>query len=98
MDRRIELYRKLSHELALKQLIERFAFEIAASEVLFFEEYPSLEVLINDCSSTEVFTQKEYCYAYDESLKANNYFKKIFLEKDPNAAMVEWLKNFCKLK
>ena len=51
----------------MDHLIERFCFELEANRVLFNENDISLEVLINECGNSEVFSDKEYRYAYNKS-------------------------------
>lgn len=67
MKDKIELYCELSHKLAMDHLIERFCFELEANRVIFNENDISLEVLINECGNSEVFSDKEYRYAYKKS-------------------------------
>ena len=67
MKDKIELYCELSHKLAMDHLIERFCFELEANRVLFNENDISLEVLINECGNSEVFSDTEYRYAYKQS-------------------------------
>lgn len=71
MKEKMEQYKKLSHELAMKQLIERFCFEMEVSELLF-QEGITLEKLKNDINSLEVFTEEEYKYAYKKGLELKN--------------------------
>ena len=67
MKDKIELYCELSHKLAMDQLIERFCFELEANRTIFNENDMSLESLINECRNSEVFSDKEYKYAYKKS-------------------------------
>lgn len=67
MKNKIELYCELSHKLAMDQLIERFCFELEANRTIFNENDMSLESLINECRNSEVFSDKEYKYAYKKS-------------------------------
>lgn len=67
MKDKIELYCELSHKLAMNQLIERFYFELEANRVIFNGDDISLESLINDCSNSEIFSDKEYLDAYRKS-------------------------------
>lgn len=67
MKDKIELYCELSHKLAMDHLIERFCFELEANIVIFNENDMSLESLINECRNSEVFSDKEYKYAYKKS-------------------------------
>lgn len=67
MKDKIELYCELSHKLAMDHLIERFCFELEANMVIFNENDMSLESLINECRNSEVFSDKEYKYAYKKS-------------------------------
>lgn len=67
MKDKLELYCELSHKLAMNHLIERFCFEIEANRVIFNENDISLESLINECSNSEIFSNKEYKYAYKKS-------------------------------
>lgn len=71
MKEKMELYKKLSHELAIKQLVERFCLEMEINELLFQEDF-SLEKLKNDVSCLEVFTEDEYEYAYKKGLELKN--------------------------
>lgn len=57
----IEEYFKLSHELAKKQLIEKFTLEMQYDDTI------SLEQLIRDSHNNEVFTVSEYQSIYRES-------------------------------
>lgn len=80
MNRKIEIYNKLSHKLALKQLLERFCFEIAANEDLFDGNGDvTLETLKNDCHIGEVFSDEEYNFIYKKSKEITPY--KNFLDK-----------------
>lgn len=69
MNKNIKTYYKLSHELAKKQLIERFCFEIEANKKIFNKNEISLDILINDCHSEEVFSEKEYIEVYRMCIK-----------------------------
>lgn len=76
MDEKLELYSKLSHDLAKKHLIERLAFEIEVNQKLFDNDNISLEKLINDCRNLESFSQEEYEEALNQSqelLKETSY-------------------------
>ncbi len=78
MDEKLKIYLKKSHELALKQLMERFCFEMEANEKLFGLKDISLDKLKNDYHSKELFTDQEYQESFKESKKlveSNVFFK-----------------------
>ena len=68
----MDIYLKESHDLALKQLLERFLFEINISKKLFKNNDISLEKLISDFKNTEVFSSDEYIRVYKQALKKLN--------------------------
>lgn len=63
------IYTKLSHEFAVKQLIERFCFEMEVCEKIFGSKKITLEKLKNDCRSYECFDEEEYKKIFKESIK-----------------------------
>ena len=67
----IDVYLKKSHEFALKQLLERFLFEININKELFNEDI-NLEKLIRDTSNNEIFTYNEYKKIYKAVLNKIN--------------------------
>lgn len=66
MESKFEKYQKLSHALALKQLEERFRFEIKVNKELFNKSNISLAELKNDSHNGEVFTEEEYEEIYQK--------------------------------
>lgn len=63
-------YNRLSHELALRQLMERFIFELEANANIFGNDKDlMLDDLIRDTHNVEVFTDLEYEEVYKKSLK-----------------------------
>lgn len=76
MDEKIEIYNKYSHKLAFKQLVERFCFEIEASEKIFNGDKVTLEQLKRDSRNLEVFDDSEYREAFkiSKELKKNITF------------------------
>ena len=70
--KKMDIYLKESHDFALKQLLERFLFEINISKKLFKNNDISLEKLISDFKNTEVFSSDEYIKVYKQALKKLN--------------------------
>ena len=69
--KKMNIYLKESHKFALKQLLERFLFEININKELFGNNI-SLDELISDSKNTEVFSDMEYKKIYKEALKKIN--------------------------
>lgn len=82
MDRKLELYNILSHKFALKQMEERFVFEMEANKKIFNTNNISLAKLKRDCHNEEVFSQKEYKLIYEKSKKLSKKSSIINIQGD----------------
>ena len=65
-EKRINKYLNLSHELAKKQLVERFIFELQANRDIFKnKKVLDINNLIDESHNVEIFTKEEYQEIYD---------------------------------
>ena len=67
-DKKTAKYLKLSREFAIKQLIEKWLFEININRELF-NNIPSLDELISDSHSVINLSYKEYKSIYQKITK-----------------------------
>lgn len=65
-------YLKLSHDFAIKQMIEKMVFELEMYHLMFSNNNNyDIKSFINDCRTTENFNDKEY---FDIVNKAINHY------------------------
>lgn len=66
-------YLKLSHEFAIKQMIEKMVFELEMYYLMFNNNGNyDIKSFINECRTTEHFDDKEYLDIVNKAIKEYN--------------------------
>ena len=66
-------YLKLSHDFAIKQMIEKMVFELEMYHLMFNNnDNYDIKSFINDCRTTENFDDKEYFDILDMAINQYN--------------------------
>lgn len=66
-------YLKLSHDFAIKQMIEKMVFELEMYHLMFNNnDNYDIKGFINDCRTTENFDDKEYFDILDMAINQYN--------------------------
>ena len=78
-------YLKLSHDFAIKQMIEKMVFELEMYHVMFnSNDNYDIKSFINDCRTTENFDDKEYFDILDMAINQYNskYNDNLFIKNN----------------
>ncbi len=78
-------YLKLSHDFAIKQMIEKMVFELEMYHLMFNNnDNYDIKSFINDCRTTENFDAKEYFDILDKAINQYNskYNDNLFIKNN----------------
>ena len=78
-------YLKLSHDFAIKQMIEKVVFELEMYHLMFNNnDNYDIKSFINDCRTTENFDDKEYFDILDMAINQYNskYNDNLFIKNN----------------
>ncbi len=78
-------YLKLSHDFAIKQMIEKMVFELEMYHLMFNNnDNYDIKSFINDCRTTENFDDKEYFDILDMAINQYNskYNDNLFIKNN----------------